>query len=77
MALYPFRCRACGETQDLRFPMGQAPASVPCPCGGEAERVYFSSPVIFRPEGWSLSPEDPKYWSTLKDKEPRTRALSH
>lgn len=75
MVTYGFRCRSCGESQDIGFPMGQAPASVPCPCGEEAERVFFSLPVVFRPEGWDLSPDDPKYWSTLRDKEPRTKAL--
>ena len=76
MSLYSYRCPTCGEVE-ARFPLGQSPQAFPCACGAEARRVYLSLPVILRPEGWSLSPEDPRYWSTLKDEEPRTRALSH
>jgi len=69
MALYDYRC-SCGQEWDQRFPIGQAPASLPCPCGkGEGKRALRTPPVILRPEGWDRSPEDPSYWKGLVEAE--------
>jgi len=69
MALYDYRC-ACGQEWDQRFPLGQAPASLPCPCGkGVGKRILRTPPVLFRPTGWDRSPEDPRYWDGLVEAE--------
>lgn len=71
MILYSYRCPQ-GHWSEHFFRMGTAPPAVPCPtCGGDALRQYRSLPVIIRPEGWSLHPEDPQYWTTLRDREDR------
>jgi putative FmdB family regulatory protein len=39
MALYSYRCGDHGPT-DAAWPMGAAPAAIPCPtCGGDAPRM--------------------------------------
>ena len=69
MALYDYRC-GCGSEFEARFPIGQAPSSIPCPCGkGMGKRILRTPPVIFRPEGWDRSPEDPDYWKGLVEAE--------
>lgn len=76
MVVYVYRCPS-GHVVEHTFRMGTAPSAVPCPsCGAVAPRCYLPLPILSRPEGWSLSPEDPRYWSTLRDKEPRPRAWS-
>lgn len=70
MALYEYRCVDCAQQVTRRFPLGEAPATVPCPqCGSEAKRVWLSLRVIFRPEGWDAHPEDRRYWDTLEQAE--------
>lgn len=40
-------------------------------CGSQAQRVYTTPPIRFTPEGYYRSPDDPNYWTGLKDHETR------
>lgn len=56
MTTYAFRCPAHGEVV-LRFPMGEAGDTRPCPhCGATARRVWSVSRQIIRPRGYNLRP---------------------
>ncbi|MEV0591414.1 zinc ribbon domain-containing protein [Nonomuraea cavernae] len=47
MAIYGYRCSHCSEIE-VAFPIGTAPADVPCPdCGAISVRV-FSTPMLAR-----------------------------
>jgi putative FmdB family regulatory protein len=72
LPIYSYRCDQCSAVFDAYNSMPRAGDPVSHDCGGTGTRHYAKTPSItFRPEGYYLSPEDPKYWSTLKDKEPR------
>ncbi|PZG13222.1 transcriptional regulator [Nonomuraea aridisoli] len=47
MAVYAYRCPHCCEVE-VAFPIGTAPAAVPCPgCGAPSART-FSAPMLTR-----------------------------
>lgn len=47
MAIYGYRCMQCADIE-VAFPIGTAPATVPCPeCGTTATRV-FTPPMLNR-----------------------------
>ncbi|GGO69327.1 hypothetical protein GCM10012289_30190 [Nonomuraea cavernae] len=47
MAIYGYRCPHCSDI-DAAFPIGSAPADMPCPdCGATSVRV-FSPPMLTR-----------------------------
>jgi putative regulatory protein, FmdB family len=47
MARYGYRCVRCSDIEAV-FPIGTAPATVPCPqCGATSTRV-FSAPMLTR-----------------------------
>ncbi|WP_248961532.1 FmdB family zinc ribbon protein [Sphaerisporangium perillae] len=47
MAIYAYRCPHCSEIE-VNFPIGTAPAAVPCPnCGAASVRV-LSAPMLAR-----------------------------
>ncbi|WP_424535529.1 FmdB family zinc ribbon protein [Sphaerisporangium viridialbum] len=47
MAIYGYRCPHCSDIE-VTFPIGTAPAAVPCPdCGATSIRV-FSTPMLAR-----------------------------
>ncbi|MEU8251362.1 FmdB family zinc ribbon protein [Nonomuraea sp. NPDC048916] len=47
MATYGYRCPHCSDIE-VAFPIGTAPAAVPCPdCGATSVRV-FSTPMLAR-----------------------------
>lgn len=47
MAVYVYRCPCCSEIE-ITFPIGTAPASVPCPDCGAASVRAFSAPMLAR-----------------------------
>lgn len=52
--------------------MAEAGDPAYCPlCGREARRIFGSHPIIFRPDGWNLSPTDPNYARNLPIKQER------
>ncbi len=79
MARYPYRCPETCSCQ--RFGRGQEyeevhsihdepQASVACPdCDLSLRRVYTSSHLIMRPDGWSLRPDDAGYWNFNRQQE--------
>lgn len=47
MAIYGYRCLNCADIE-VAFPIGTAPATVPCPaCGASSTRV-FTAPMLTR-----------------------------
>jgi putative FmdB family regulatory protein len=71
MPVYLFRC-PCGQEHEIRRPMEQAGEPASCPCGQPMKRVFTRLPIMVRPEGWNLRPDEPGYSKLpLKDKEPR------
>ena len=66
MPRYEFECDDCGVQFDVTRPMAQAHEPAACSvCGQDARRIFDLSPIIFRPEGWNLSPDDPSYFDVL------------
>lgn len=52
MARYDYRCAACGDVFEVEHAMGEKP-EVKCPkCGGEAERVFGASGIVFKGSGF-------------------------
>ncbi len=47
MAVYVYRCPCCSEIE-ITFPIGTAPAAVPCPDCGAASVRAFSAPMLAR-----------------------------
>lgn len=48
MTLYEYRCQACDTRRTAFFPMGEAPANIPCEgCDGEGVRVYGNARFVF------------------------------
>lgn len=47
--------------------MAEAGDSAPCAeCGQPMRRIYDTSgPIIIRPPGYSLKPDEPGYWETF------------
>jgi len=50
MAIYPFRCRACGFLLEFRFAPSSVPAEVVCPqCEGSMVQDYAAKGVLVTP----------------------------
>jgi hypothetical protein len=49
--LFPFQCEKCGKKMDEDFPIGKAPRSVRCSCGGTCRRVYAGTSLSIRVSG--------------------------
>ncbi|MFD0883344.1 FmdB family zinc ribbon protein [Streptosporangium algeriense] len=47
MTVYTYRCPHCSEIEAI-FPIGTAPAAVPCPDCGAASARTFSAPMLTR-----------------------------
>ncbi|WP_433368737.1 hypothetical protein [Streptosporangium sp. CA-115845] len=47
MTVYAYRCPYCSEIE-VTFPIGTAPAAVPCPDCGVASVRAFSAPMLAR-----------------------------
>lgn len=51
MALYEYRCPACGERFEKRMPMGDVLQLLPCPsCGAKARKVIGGFALVGRAE---------------------------
>ena len=79
MVRYPYRCPETCSCQ--RFGRGQEyeevhsihdepQTSIACPdCDLTLRRVYTSSHLIMRPDGWGLRPDDKGYWNFNRQQE--------
>ena len=66
MAVYDYKCKACGTEFEVEHPMSEHPevncpkcgseakrVFVPCPkCGSEAKRVFVPSGIVFSGSGF-------------------------
>ena len=69
---YDFHCGSCDITFEVARPMREAGNPAFCPeCDVAARRIFSTSPIIWRPEGWDLSPDDPRYFDVLEKPEER------
>ena len=73
MPTYTFVCDGCQTVHELRRRMADAGLPAACPdCGARMRRrfeVYI--PIIFRPPGYALRPDDPDYWTGFDDPLPK------
>lgn len=52
MAVYDYKCKACGTEFEVEHPMNEHP-EVNCPkCGSEAKRVFVPSGIVFSGSGF-------------------------
>lgn len=58
MALYDFRCTACGLEFEVSRPMAQAAEPARCPVDGAESRRFFTMPMTFS-KGSSASKASP------------------
>ena len=49
--LFPFQCDKCGAKTDGDYPIGKAPRTAKCPCGGVCRRVYAGTSLSVRVSG--------------------------
>lgn len=55
MPTYDYRCTSCSHQYEMREGF-DAPSRQPCPrCGGEAKRVLYAPPIVFKGSGWYIT----------------------
>lgn len=75
MPRYEHVCDRCDHHFSVSRPMADAGDPAFCPqCEAKARRIFHSNPIIFRPEGWNLKPDDPNYAKNLPIKQERPLA---
>lgn len=75
MPRYEYKCPDCEALFEKYARMADSQAHQECPtCGAQSRRYYSKAPpIIMRPAGWNLHPDDPGY-STNFEKREFTRA---
>ena len=60
MPVYEYQCDCCGSHFDIRQSFNDAPVAF-CPkCKAKARRIFQSSPIIFKGEGFYVTENRPK-----------------
>jgi len=62
--VYEYHCDCCGSHFDIRQSFNDAPVAF-CPrCNAKARRVFQSSPIIYKGEGFYVTENRPKQSET-------------
>ena len=83
--LFPFQCEKCGERTDEDFPIGKAPRTVKCPCGGVKRRVYSGTSLSIKVSGHTSSSTFGEQMKSrnlqtahrMKGRKPPVRTMAH
>lgn len=60
MPIYEYHCDCCGSQFDIRQTFDDAPVAF-CPrCNAKARRVFQSSPIIYKGDGFYVTENRPK-----------------
>ena len=60
MPIYEYHCDCCGSRFDIRQTFDDAPVAF-CPrCNAKARRVFQSSPIIYKGDGFYVTENRPK-----------------
>lgn len=73
MPVYEYRCGGCGHRFELRQGF-EDPPQAPCPrCQGQAHRVFYPVPIIYKGSGFYSTDHRPTQWGKEESPEKKEK----